>query len=124
MKKLGFAAALFVASLGAIGCNSDYSMEAKDLTGPPIPADVTGDRMDLPAGIAVGFRAIPKRGGGELDADTEVDFVSDDPSIVDVASTTEARRYVVWGVGEGTTTITMRVGGADQLTIPVTIRPQ
>lgn len=124
MKKLGLAAALFMASLGAIGCNSDYSMEARDLTGPPVPADVTGDRMDLPAGIAVGFRAIPKRGGSELDEDAEVDFVSDDPNVVEVASTTEPRRYVVWGVGEGTTTITMRVSGADQLTIPVTIRAQ
>lgn len=124
MKKLGFAAALFTLSLGAIGCNSDYSMEAKDLTAPPLPAEIKGDHMDLPAGIAVGFRAVPRRGGGEIDQDTMVDFVSDDPSVVEVASTTEARRFVIWGVGEGTTTITMRVGGADQLTIPVTIRAQ
>lgn len=124
MKKLSILAVCLLSTLGAAGCNSDYSMEPRDLTSPPVSASITGDRMEIPMGIAVGFRAVPKRGGDELDRDTEVTMVSEDPSVAQIAPTTAERGFVVWGVAEGTTTITMRVDGADQLTIPVEVRPQ
>jgi hypothetical protein len=124
VNKLALVTASLLALLGAAGCNSDYSMEARDLTTPPLSASITGERMDLPMGIAVGFVAVPKRGGDELDEDNEIAFASSDPGVARIAPTTAPRGFVIWGVQKGTTTIVMSVDGADQLTIPVEVRAQ
>lgn len=124
MKKLSVVAACLFVLAGAAGCNSDYSLETRDLTSPPVSASVTGDRMEIPMGIAVGFTAVAKRGGDEIDEDAEVTMVSSDPDIAEIAPTTAERGFVVWGVAKGTTTLVLRVDGADRLSIPVEVRAQ
>ena len=119
-----FAAALLLSALGATGCNSDYSLDVRDLTPPPVSAAISGDRMEVAVGIAVGFQAVPTRGGDEVDEEVNVDFTSDDPNIAGIARTTEPRGFVVFGVSEGKTTVTMVVDGAEVLSVPVTVDPQ
>lgn len=119
-----FAAALLFSALGAAGCSSDYGLGVRDLTSPPLTATITGERMELPVGIAVGFQAVPKRGGDDVDEEVEVDFVSDDPSVAGIARTTKARGFVVFGVSEGTTNVTMIVDGNEVLSVPVAVGPQ
>jgi hypothetical protein len=117
-------AALLVTCAGVTGCSSGYSVELETSTNAPVAVAVSGEQIDLAAGIAVGVTAKVKRGNNEVGEDEEVDFVSDDPGVVQIAPRSGGGGFVIFGVSEGEGSITLRVDDVDRLSIPVTVHAQ
>lgn len=85
------------------GCSSDEWVEFDVLTDLPPGALLQPDRIEVPEGWAIGVEAIPIESNKRVEV--IVDLVVDDPRVVGIDRALEANQFVIYGVGNGTTSV-------------------
>ena len=128
-RDLGSAAALAILGLlgvGLAGCTPDFDrLEIKIDTLPPLAVSVEPTNVFLPAGIAVGITATPfDTSGDEMDSDVVLDLVPKNQAVLGVEASLDDRSFVLFGVGPGTTSISVQVDHESRTDIPVTVKLQ
>ncbi|MEP7124601.1 MAG: hypothetical protein ABJE95_26975 [Byssovorax sp.] len=122
------AAHALLALLGGalVGCAPDFDhLEMKIDTTPPLAVAISSTDVALPVGIAVGVTATPFDTNGEkMDTDVVLDMTPQNQEVIGVQASLDDRSFVFFGVGAGTTSITVEVDHLRRLTIPVTVKLQ
>ena len=131
MKALRISSAVALVVMGfaggaLVGCTPDFDhLEITVDTAPPLLVSVNPTNIDLPVGVAVGITATPFDTAGEaMDADVELALIAGNTSVVGVDPSIEDRSFVIYGVGPGTTTISVQVDHRSRSEIPVTVKLQ
>jgi hypothetical protein len=123
-----FAATALMGVLGGalVGCVPDFDhLEMQIDTTPPLAVAVGPTNVALPVGIAVGVTATPfDTNGDKMDDDVVLDLVSQNGDVLDVEASLDDRSFVLFGVGAGTTSITVEVDHQRRQEIPVTVKLQ
>lgn len=125
----GSAAALALVGLlgGALtGCAPDFDhLEMAIDTTPPLSVSIGATDVALPVGVAVGVTATPFDTNGEkMDADVVLALLPKNQQVIGVVASLDDRSFVFFGVGPGTTSITVEVDHQRRLEIPVTVKLQ
>jgi hypothetical protein len=110
-----------------VGCTPDFDhVELELVTTPPLPVSVGQRNVDLPVGVAVGVIATPFDTNGEKmdDDDVVFDLISDNEGVIGVETSVDESSFVLFGVGPGTTTISVEVDHLKRSDIPVTVKLQ
>jgi hypothetical protein len=123
------AAALALLGLlgGALmGCAPDFDhLEMTIDTTPPLAVSVSPTDVAVPVGIAVGVTATPFDTNGEkMDTDVVLALIPQNQEVIGVQASLDDRSFVFFGVGPGTTSITVEVDHQRRLEIPVTVKLQ
>jgi hypothetical protein len=115
-----------IAGSALAGCTPDFDhLEITVDTSPPLAASVRQSSVTLPVGVAVGITATPfDTAGEEMEADVALALISENESVIGVDPSIEDRSFVLFGVGPGTTTISVEVDHRSRLDIPVTVKLQ
>ena len=108
MKKLVTALSLGVA-LAATGCSSDYRVDFQILTNAPPDVLVTSDLIEVPAGMAVGVRAVAVI-DGERRKD-RVELFAQRSNIIGIEPSIEERTWVIWAKNPGSTAVEVFIDG-------------
>jgi hypothetical protein len=127
--KLRSATALVMMALAGsalVGCAPDFDHVELDLvTLPPLAVSVGQRNVDMPVGVAVGVIATPFDTNGEkMDDDVVLDLISENEGVIGVETSVDERSFVLFGVGPGTTTISVEVDHLKRTEIPVTVKLQ
>jgi hypothetical protein len=127
--RLASAAALALVGLlggGLMGCAPDFDhLEMKIETTPPLAVSIGTTSVAMPVGIAVGITATPFDTNGEkMDSDVELAMIPQNEQVIGVEDSLDDRSFVLFGVGPGTTSITVEVSHLKRLEIPVTVKLQ
>ena len=124
----GAAALVFLGLLGGalVGCAPDFDhLEMTIDTTPPLAVSISPTDVAVPVGIAVGVTATPFDTSGEkMDTDVVLALIPRNQQVIGVEASLDDRSFVVFGVGPGTTSITVEVDHQRQLEIPVTVKLQ
>lgn len=121
------ALALVVLLGGALmGCAPDFDhLEMTIDTTPPLAVSISPTDVAVPVGIAVGVTATPFDTNGEkMDTDVVLSMIPQNQEVIGVQASLDDRSFVFFGVGPGTTSITVEVDHQRQLEIPVTVKLQ
>ena len=131
MKTLRISSAVALAVMGIagsalVGCVPDFDhLEISVDTSPPLPVSVGATNVALPVGVAVGITATPfDTVGEEMDSDVVLSLISGNASVIGVDPSIDDRSFVLYGVGPGTTTISVQVDHLSRFDIPVTVKLQ
>ena len=109
-----------------MGCGPDFDhLEMQIDTTPPLAVSVGPTNVALPVGVAVGVTATPFDTNGEkMDADVVLALLPKNQQVIGVVASLDDRSFVFFGVGPGTTSITVEVDHQRRLEIPVTVKLQ
>jgi hypothetical protein len=112
--------------VGLAGCAPDFDhLEIQIDTLPPLAVSVEPTNVDLPVGIAVGITATPFDTSGEkMDSDVVLNLVPKNQQVIGVETSLDDRSFVLFGVGPGTTSISVQVDHESRSDIPVTVKLQ
>ena len=123
---LGALTILVVFGGGLAGCAPDFDhLEIKIDTLPPLAVSVEPTNVALPVGIAVGITATPfDTSGAEMDSDVVLNLVPKNQQVLGVETSLDGRSFVLFGVGPGTTSISVQVDHVSRSDIPVTVKLQ
>ncbi|MEO5727543.1 MAG: hypothetical protein ABI134_03760 [Byssovorax sp.] len=131
MKTTGLSSAVGFVMMGLagsalVGCGPSFDhLEFGLLTVPPVSVSVGPTNVELPVGVAVGLTATPFDTDGEkMEDDVVLALIPNNPSVLDVETSTEDRSFVFFGVGPGTTSISVEVDHLRRFDIPVTVKLQ
>jgi hypothetical protein len=101
---------------------------------PPVNVVLTYEQIRMPEGVAVITSARPMASDGLMSRDTEIQFNVADPSVLGVAlalpeslddsGSGDVWSFVFFGAGVGATTVTVRIDGAVEGTIPASVEAQ
>jgi hypothetical protein len=108
MNKL-FAILTLGAALGATGCSHDYRVDFHILTNAPPDVLVTGDLIEMPAGMAVGVRATAVIDGKRKD--DIVELFPQRTNIFGIEPSIEERTWVIWAKNPGSTAVEIFIDG-------------
>ncbi|APR81381.1 Hypothetical protein A7982_06728 [Minicystis rosea] len=123
MQKALFAASMIMgAALTGCGPRFDH-LDFAQRTSPPLTATLSSTLVSIPAGIAVAFDPLPREDDGELIEKVEVDLVSSNIGVLGVDHDTEDG-FVIYGVSEGSATISIFLDGEAVGTLPATVTKQ
>ena len=129
-------AALALAALGgAAGCGGFDRLDFQYKSAPPDGATVSFDQIRIHEGIAVGVKALPYDGNDLMDEETLVELDTANPGVLGVGRGVEDAdfdaddecanwNFVLYGAGEGTTELTVRIDEDLEARIPVFVEPQ
>ncbi len=124
----GAAAIALMGLLGSalVGCVPDFDHLEMDVdTTPPLGVQIGPTNVTVPVGVAVGVTATPFDTDGEkMDKDVVVDLVPLNQEVIGVETSLDERSFVFFGVGPGTTSITIEVDHQRRGEIPVTVKLQ
>jgi hypothetical protein len=98
-----------VVGVMAIGCSSERRVDFRILTNAPPEILVTGDLIEIPAGMAVGVRAV-----AVIDDERRPDRVELFPqrnNIVGIEPSLGDRTWVIWGINPGSTAVEIFIAG-------------
>ncbi len=128
-RDLGSAAALAILGLlaaGLAGCAPGFDhLEIKIDTLPPLAVSVDPTNVELPVGIAVGITATPfDTSGDKMDSDVVLNLVPKNQKVLAVETSLDDRSFVLFGVGPGTTSISVQVDHESRTDIPATVKLQ
>lgn len=128
----GAAAVFMLAALS--GCSDFERIDFQYSANLPLDISVSYEAIRLPAGVAVTTVARPMADGSLMARDTLVELASANPGVLGVAfalpnelgvSTENADwTFVLYAVSAGSTEVTVKVDGAEEGAIPVTVLPQ
>ena len=109
-----------------MGCAPDFDhLEMQIDTTPPLAVSIGPTNVAVPVGIAVGVTATPFDTDGEkMDADVVLALIPGNQQVIGVQASLDDRSFVFFGVGPGTTSITVEVDHQRRLQIPVTVKLQ
>lgn len=131
MKTTGIRSAVGLLLMGLagsalVGCAPDFDhLEIDLVTVPPLPVSVRPTNVELPVGVAVGLTATPFDTNGEkMEDDVVLALIPQNPSVIGVETTLDDRSFVFFGVGPGTTSISVDVDHQRRFDIPVTVKLQ
>ncbi|MBW2526733.1 MAG: hypothetical protein JRI23_21295 [Deltaproteobacteria bacterium] len=124
LRRLGAVVGLLVAAASSLGCSSDYWVRFQFTTAAPAAVVVESDRIELPAGLAAGVRALPMRDDEQLGDQIPVNLVSRRPSTLGVDQGVEERHFVLFGVEPGTTWVDVYFDDDFITEIPATVVEQ
>ena len=115
-----------LAGSALVGCTPDFDHVELDLVTLPPLAVAVGDRnVDMPVGVAVGVIATPfDTNGEEMDDEVVLDLISENQGVIGVETSVDDRSFVLFGVGPGTTTISVEIDHLKRTEIPVTVKLQ
>lgn len=123
-----------VALAGLTGCSGFDRLDFIYSSAPPDGAAITYEGISLHAGIALGVEARPMDGDEVMDTDTRVELTSDNPGVIGVSPALPEDdvdddevynwKFVIYGVGAGSSSITVTIDGEIEGEIPATISPQ
>jgi hypothetical protein len=123
-----FAALMILGLAGSalVGCGPSFDhLDVTLVTVPPLPVSVGPTNVDLPVGVAVGVSATPFDTNGEkMDDDVAVALIPKNASVIGVEANIDERGFVFFGVGPGTTSISVEVDHQRRFDIPVTVKLQ
>lgn len=94
---------------GATGCSSDYWVDFAYVSDAAPSVLVDSDRIEIPAGLAVGVTATPVEDGERQGID--LDMVPVRSGIIGIDQALEERQWVIYGVSPGTTSIELWFAG-------------
>ncbi len=119
-------AMLALAGSALVGCTPDFDHVELDLvTLPPLAVSVGERNVDMPVGVAVGVIATPFDTSGEkMDDEVVLDLVSENEGVIGVETSVDDRSFVLFGVGPGTTKISVEIDHLERAEIPVTVKLQ
>lgn len=124
----GAAALVLIGLLGGalLGCAPDFDhLEMTIDTTPPLAVAVSPTDVAVPVGIAVGVTATPFDTSGEkMATDVALSLIPRNQEVIGVQASLGDRSFVFFGVGPGTTSITVEVDHQRRLEIPVTVKLQ
>ena len=99
-------------ALGALaltGCSSDYRVDFQILTDAPPEVFVTSDLIEIPAGMAVGVRALPVV--DDERTNDRLDLFPQRNNIVGIEPGLEERTWVIWAKNPGSTAVDVFIDG-------------
>lgn len=119
-------AMMALAGSALVGCTPDFDhVELELVTLPPLAVAVGERNVDMPVGVAVGVIATPfDTNGEEMDDEVVLDLISENQGVIGVETSVDDRSFVLFGVGPGTTTISVEVDHLKRTEIPVTVKLQ
>lgn len=135
MRARVLAAALPILAAAA-GCGPRYDhLTFEERTLPPLTVSLMSTSVSLPVGIAVEVKATPMTDDGPFDDDVPPTLGSSNTQVLGVAAVVHhdtatdttsdvPRRWILFGVAEGTASLQVNVDGDDEPAIPVTVTPQ
>ena len=100
------AAAAFVAFNA--GCSSDQWVEFEHISSAPPSVLINQDRIEIPAGLAVGVRATAIEDGDPVE--TELDLVPVHAGVIAIERALEDGEWVIWGISPGATSVELHFG--------------
>lgn len=117
---------LGLAGSALVGCGPSFDhLEFELLTVPPVPVSVGPNNLELPVGVAVAVTATPFDTDGEkMEDDVAIALLPSNTSVLGVETSEDARSFVFFGVGPGTTSIEVEVDHRSEIKIPVTVKLQ
>ena len=131
MKTTGLSSAIAFVMMGLagsalVGCTPDFDhLEVELVTVPPLSVAVGPTNVELPVGVAVGVTAKPfDTEGEEMEDDVVLSLIPLNASVIGVETSIDERSFVLFGVGPGTTSISVEVDHLKRFEIPVTVKLQ
>jgi hypothetical protein len=123
MKTLLRTITLAALSLGAIACNPDYqTVRLTAESNPPAAVNIRGNRVELPAGIAVVVEAeLVSRTNEDYPGRGELELYASDPNIFEVYPRPNHEEFVVVGINPGEACMEVVVDGRQEDCIDVTV---
>lgn len=109
-----------------MGCAPDFDhLEMQIDTTPPLAVSVGPTNVALPVGVAVGITATPFDTNGEkMATDVVLALIPENQQVIGVETSLDDRSFVLFGVGPGTTSLTVEVDHQRRLEIPVAVKLQ
>ena len=101
--------ALVLGSLFALGCSSERRVDFQILTDAPPEVLVTDDLIEIPAGMAIGVRAVAVIDGERREELAE--FFPERSNIVGFEPSLEERTWVIWGKNPGSSSVEIYLDG-------------
>ena len=103
------------------GCGPDFDhLELAQRTSPPSATTLASDSVSIPVGIAVAVNPIPRDDSNERVEKVMVDLVSSDLGVLGIDPDVDDG-FVIYGVSEGSATISMFLDGDSVGTVPATV---
>jgi hypothetical protein len=131
VKTTGLSSAIAFVMMGLagsalVGCTPDFDhLEVELVTVPPLSVSVGPTNVELPVGVAVGVTATPfDTDGEEMEDDVVLALIPLNASVIGVETSIDERSFVLFGVGPGTTSISVEVDHLRRFEIPVTVKLQ
>lgn len=117
---------LGIAGSALVGCVPDFDhLEVTLDTTPPLSVSVGSSNIRLPVGVAVGVTATPfDTTGEEMDSDVVLALIPRNEDVLGIDPSIDDRSFVIYGVGPGTTTVSVEVDHLSRFDIPVTVKLQ
>ena len=118
--------ALVTCALALMACSrdEDYAGLSFDVqSSPPIPVSIESDRIKLVAGIAVKVEVEPLSDGDSYSSQDLVALRADDSDIFDVYAAESTREFVLVGLREGETCLSVRINRHEEECIEVRVLP-
>lgn len=116
------------------GCSGFDRLDFVYESAPPDDAIVSFEGIEIHAGIAVGVEARPVDGDEIMDEDTQVELDSRNPGVLGIAPAQPDEdvdnddkynwKFVVFGVGPGTTQVVVTIDGEIEAEIPAVVQEQ
>ena len=110
-------------AVGLVACSPDYqTVRLSAVSNPPAAVEIRGNRMDIPAGIAVVIRAeLVSSTNEEYPGNGELELYTSDASIFDVYPRPGNEEFVVIGIAPGTACMDVVVDGPLEDCVEVTV---
>jgi len=103
-------------------CSSYDGFELRLQTTPPGEVTVNAGSVILPQGMAVAVRVHAPGAQDPETGELYVSIESSDPSVLGVSPTVEQAGFVLYGTSEGTATLTVKVEGEDDKSVPAKVK--
>lgn len=114
------AALLFAATTSA--CSADRWVEFDSISGAPPSVQVNQNRIEIPAGLAVGVVATPVEDGDPVDE--TLDMLPVQAGVLGVERALEDGEWVIFGISPGSTTVELLFGNEVVGEIPAVVTEQ
>jgi hypothetical protein len=111
--QIGLVVGLAFVVFTGIGCEPEYDeSRLSQQSNPPGEVYLTGETLDVPAGIAVLVRVDPRSSSKEpYSSDTDVELRAKDTGILNVKRGLEVRQFVLIGISPGNTCLEVVING-------------
>lgn len=109
--------------LAAVGCSPDYqTVRLSARSNPPVAVDIRGDRIELPAGIAVVLHAeLLSKNDQDFPGNGELELYTTDASVFEVYPRPSDEEFLVVGIAPGHACMDVVVDGRLEDCIDVSV---
>ena len=123
MKTFLRSSSLLAMVLGVMACSPDYqTVRLTAVSNPPAAVNIRGNRMNIPAGIAVVVRAdLVSSTNEDYPGSGELELYSSDQSIFDVYPRPDDEEFVIIGIAPGVACMDVVVDGRLEDCVEVTV---